>query len=80
MIPGNTFIIECDVAFLTNVKSGNVLLNVVIPFPKIKPLTFNELKIVVVLFNVVFPDTFNDDINVDGLLRFGIVGGFNIEL
>ncbi len=31
----------------------------------IPPLTFNDELIVVALFNVVVPDTFNVDINVD---------------
>ncbi len=39
------------------------------------PDTFNELLIVVTLFNVAFPDTFNDDTNVEGLLKLIIVDG-----
>jgi hypothetical protein len=32
------------------------------------------------LFNVAFPDIFNVDINVEGLLKLTNKGGFNIEL
>jgi hypothetical protein len=35
---------------------------------------------VVALFNLVVPDTFNVDINVEGLLKLTIEGGFNIAL
>jgi len=37
---------------------------ILIPSFVIPPFTFNVLFIVVILFNVVGPDTFNDDINV----------------
>jgi hypothetical protein len=35
---------------------------------------------VVALFNVVFPNIFNVDANVEGLLKLTIKGGFNIAL
>ena len=35
---------------------------------------------VVALFNVVFPDIFDVDINVEGLLKLTIEGGLNIAL
>ena len=35
---------------------------------------------VVALFNVVFPNIFNVDANVEGLLKLTIEGGFNIAL
>jgi hypothetical protein len=35
---------------------------------------------VVALFNVVLPETFKVDTNVEGLLKLTNVGGFNIEL
>jgi hypothetical protein len=35
---------------------------------------------VVILFNVVFPDIFNVDTNVEGLLKLTVAGGFNIAL
>ena len=40
------------------------------------PDTFNDELVVVTLFNVVFPDIFNVDINVEGLLKLTIEGGF----
>ena len=39
----------------------------------ILPTTFNVEFIVVALFNVVFPETFNDDNNVDELLTYKLV-------
>jgi hypothetical protein len=44
------------------------------------PTTFNVVLMVVALFNVVFPDTFKVEINVDGLLKLIIVGGFYMAL
>jgi hypothetical protein len=44
------------------------------PEPLIPPVTFNEPLIVVLFDNLVNPETFNDDINVDALLKLGIVG------
>jgi hypothetical protein len=35
---------------------------------------------VVALFNVVLPETFKVDTNVEGLLKLTNVGGFNIAL
>jgi hypothetical protein len=35
---------------------------------------------VVALFNVAFPDIFNVDENVSGVLKLIIAGGFNIAL
>ena len=40
----------------------------------------NDDVIVVVLFNVVLPDTFNVDKNVEGLFKLTIVGGLDIAL
>ena len=37
-------------------------------------------EIVNTLFNIVVPLTFNDETNVHGPLKLGIVGGFKIEL
>ncbi len=39
------------------------------PEPIILPVIFNDDNNVVSLFNVVFPDTFNVDMNVEGLLK-----------
>jgi hypothetical protein len=44
------------------------------------PDTFNDELVVVTLFNVVFPDIFNVDINVEGLLKLTVDGGFIIAL
>jgi hypothetical protein len=44
------------------------------PEPVIAPVTFNAPLIVVLFDNLVNPETFNDDINVDALLKLGIVG------
>ena len=42
--------------------------------------TCNDDMYVVALFNVVFPNIFNVDANVEGLLKLTIKGGFNIAL
>ncbi len=44
------------------------------------PETFNELEHVVEFANVVFPETFNVDTNVDGLFIFTTACGFVIAL
>jgi hypothetical protein len=44
-----------------------------VPDPMILPTTFNDELIVVALFNVVFPDTFNDDNNVDAPETYKLV-------
>ena len=44
--------------------------------PAAEPIT----RIVVSLFNIVFPETFKVDTNVEGLLKLTYVGGFNIAL
>ena len=44
------------------------------------PNTFNVVLMVVALFNVVLPETFKVDTNVEGLLKLINVGGFNIAL
>ncbi len=41
------------------------------------PDTFHGLLIVVTLFNVVFPDTFNADTYVEGSLKLIMVGGLD---
>ena len=49
----------------------------------ILPFTFNDELIVVALFNIVSPDIFKVDINVEGLfidIQTKNVGRFNIEL
>ncbi len=50
------------------------------PGPIILPTTFNDELIVVALFNVVDPETFKVDTNVEWLLKLTNVGGFQIEL
>ncbi len=50
------------------------------PEPIILPTIFNEELIVVALFNVVDPETFKVDTNVEGLLKLVNEGGFNIAL
>ncbi len=42
--------------------------------------TFNFPLTFAALFNVVAPDTFNVDINVEGVLKLTVDGGFNIAL
>ena len=44
------------------------------------PNTFNVVLIVVALFNVVLPEIVKVEINVEGLLKLTVVGGFNIAL
>ncbi len=46
----------------------------------ISPTTFNDELIVVALFNLVLPEIFKLDTNVEGLLKLIIEGGFNIAL
>ena len=41
---------------------------------------FNDDIHVVELFNVVLPDIFKDDMNVEGLLKLTNEGGFKIAL
>jgi hypothetical protein len=41
----------------------------------ISPTTFNVVLMVVALFNVVFPETFKVDTNVEGLLNLSMLGG-----
>ena len=43
-------------------------------------LHLSESPSTVMLFNVVFPDIFNVDINVEGLLKLAIEVGFIIAL
>ena len=50
------------------------------PDPIIFPTTFNVELIVVALFNVVVPETFNDDNNVDELLTYKLVKLFLINI
>ena len=61
-------------------ETFNELLIVVILFNNVFPETFNVDKCVDAPWNIVIPETYNDDINVDGLLKFGIDGGFVIAL
>ena len=44
------------------------------------PDTVNDELIVVILSNVVFPEIFNVEMNVPGLLKLTIAGGFVIAL
>ncbi len=50
------------------------------PDPIILPTIYNDESIVVALFNVVDPETFKVDTNVEGLLKLINVGGFVIAL
>jgi hypothetical protein len=51
-----------------------------VPDPIILPTTFNDDKNVAALFNVVVPEIFKVETNVEGLLKLTNEGGFNIEL
>ena len=44
------------------------------------PATVNVVRYDVAFWNIAVPETNNYEINVHGLLKLGVVGGFEIEL
>ncbi len=50
------------------------------PEPITLPTTFNDELIVVALFNVVFPETYKVDTNVEGLLKLTTCNSIVIQI